>query len=299
MLQQNSKGKNRAPSSQIFGILKGMKESFEQNLESAKTEEELAIQQFIELKKAKTAEVAAAKDLIETKTVELAKAKEINANGKEDLADTRAALSADNEFLSNLALKCDNAEKEYNDRVKVRNEELTAVAETIGILNDDDAKDQFNKAGLGTFVQVSSKSAGRERAAQLLSKAGKELHKPALITLSMNMKLHGFEEVIANIDKMKVALKEEQAEEVKQKDYCVSEFNTNEKNTAEKMSLKEDLETKINDDTTLIEKLTEEISVLNKEIADTQKEMMKASQLREGANHEYQVTITDQRATQA
>merc|ERR1719159_669101 len=62
MLQQNAKGKNKAPSSQIFGILKGMKESFEQNLASAKSEEELAIEQFIELKKAKTAEVAAAED---------------------------------------------------------------------------------------------------------------------------------------------------------------------------------------------------------------------------------------------
>merc|ERR1719191_2310766 len=101
------------------------------------------------MKKAKTSEVAAAKDLIETKTVELANAKEINAHGKEDLADTREQLSADNEFLSNLNLKCDNAEKEYSDRVKVRNEELTAVAETIAILNDDDAKDQFNKAGFG------------------------------------------------------------------------------------------------------------------------------------------------------
>merc|ERR1719158_1886176 len=135
-----------------------MKESFEQNLESATSEEELAIQQFLELKKAKTSEVAAAKDMIETKTVELAKAKEINAHGKEDLADTRAQLSADNEFLSNLNLKCDNAEKEYNDRTKVRNQELVAVADTIAILNDDDAKDQFNKAGLGVFLQVSSVS---------------------------------------------------------------------------------------------------------------------------------------------
>merc|ERR1719421_1400495 len=157
-----------------------MKETFETNMASAKEEEELAIAQFAELKKAKTSEIAAAEDLIETKTVELAKAKEINANGKEDLADTRAALSADNEFLSNLALKCDNAEKEYNDRVKVRNEELTAVAETIGILNDDDAKDQFNKSGFGVFIQVSKKSAKIEKAAQMLSKAGKELHKPAL-----------------------------------------------------------------------------------------------------------------------
>merc|ERR1719389_1428241 len=178
MLQQNAKGKARAPSSQIFGILKGMKESFEQNLESAKTEEELAIQQFVELKKAKTAEIAAAEDLIETKTVELAKAKEINAHGKEDLADTRAQLSADNEFLSNLNLKCDNADKEYADRVKVRNQELTAVSETIAILNDDDAKDQFNKAGFGTFLQISSQTvrkSGRQLAAKMLQKVGKEL----------------------------------------------------------------------------------------------------------------------------
>merc|ERR1719482_1574014 len=125
----------------------------------------------------------------------------------------------------------------------------------------------------------------RELAANMLSKAGKEMHKPAFIALSMQMRLHGFDEVIANIDKMRAALKEEQAEEVKQKDYCVSEFNQNEKQTAEKMSLKEDLETKIADDTTMIEKLTEEISVLKAEIADTSKEMTKASQLREEANH--------------
>merc|ERR1719375_952894 len=252
-----------------------MKESMEQNLASEKEEEELAVSQFLDLKKAKTAEVAAAEDLIETKTVELAKAKEINANGKEDLADTRAALSADNEFLSNLALKCDNAEKEYNDRVKVRNEELTAVAETIGILNDDDAKDQFNKSGFGVFVQLSSKSSNRKReqAAQFLSKAGKQLHKPALISLSMGMRLHGFEEVIANIDAMKKALKEEQAEEVKQKDYCVAEFNENEKNVAEKSTLKTDLETKIADLTTEIDTLSEDIAALEAQIAESKKEM--------------------------
>merc|ERR1719214_446876 len=233
--------------------------------------------------------------MIETKTVELAKAKEINAHGKEYLADARAQLSADNEFLSNLNLKCDNADKEYADRTKVRNEELVAVGETIGILNSDDAKDQFNKAGFGTFLQISSQSSKRDEVAKFLSKAGKDLHKPALITMSMGMKLHGFEEVIANIDKMKAALKAEQAEEVKQKDYCVAEFNENEKNVAEKSPLKTDLETEIADDTTFIEESTEAISVLEEQIAETKKEMMKASQLREVANKEFQITIQDQR----
>merc|ERR1719160_2383071 len=65
------------------------------------------------------------------------------------------------------------------------------------------------------------------------------------------------------------------------------------------MTLKTDLETKIADDTTLIETLDEEIATLEGEIADTKKEMTKASGMREAANHEFQVTIQDQRATQA
>merc|ERR1719316_1341127 len=91
---------------------------------------------------------------------------------------------------------------------------------------------------------------------------------------------------------MKAALKAEQAEEVKQKDYCVAEFNENEKNVAEKSTLKTDLETKIADDTTFIEESTEAISVLEEQIAETKKEMMKASQLREVANKEFQITIS-------
>merc|ERR1719335_2110179 len=96
MLQTNQKGKlkQHAPSSQIFGILKGMKESFETNLASAKTDEEEAIAQFTALKKAKTGEIKAATDMVDTKTVEMAEAKQHAAQGKEDLADSRAQLKA-------------------------------------------------------------------------------------------------------------------------------------------------------------------------------------------------------------
>merc|ERR1719299_379187 len=49
----------------------------------------------------------------------------------------------------------------------------------------------------------------------------------------------------------------------------------------------------------MIEELTEAIDVLKEQIAETNKEMTKASGLRETANHEFQITISDQRATQA
>merc|ERR550514_2154561 len=94
-------------------------------------------------------------------------------------------------------------------------------------------------------------------------------------------RMSGFGEVIGKIDTMKAALKEEQAEEVKQKDYCVAEFNENDKNVAEKSTLKTDLETKIADLTSEIETLTEDIAALEAQIDETKKEMTKASGMRE------------------
>jgi len=302
MLQQTRGKRSAAPSSAIFGILKSMKEQFETSLAEAQEEEKLGVAQFEDLEKAKTAEIAANKDLSETKKVQLADAKEKNAQSKEDLADTRAQLSADNKFLSDVNLKCDSADKDYADRVKVRNEELKAVSETIAILTDDDSKDQFNKSGFGTFIQLSMRTvrkSARDLAMKKLLKASKDLKKPALATLAMEMRLSGFEKVKESIDKMTVALKAEQAEEVKQKDYCTSELMENEKNVAEKMSLKGDLEAKINDLNTLIADLTDAISALDAEVAENKKEMMKASQLREEENKEFQTVVSDQRATQA
>merc|ERR1719240_703056 len=68
---------------------------------------------------------------------------------------------------------------------------------------------------------------------------------------------------------------------------------------AGKSTLKTDLETKIADLTSEIETLTEDIAALQAQIDETKKEMTKASGLRETANKEFQITITDQRATQA
>merc|ERR1719379_2382445 len=302
MLQQNAHGKQKQPASgAIFGILKQMKEDFEKNLATSQKDEEQAVAEYADLKTAKTQEIKAGEDLIDTKTVQLAEAKEKNAQSKEDLEDTRASLKADTEFLANLKLKCQGADKEYADRCKVRNDELTAVSETISILTDDDAKDQFNKSM--SFLQQSARKmvrrSGRDRAAEILKKAAQKHRNPKLMTLAMSARLSGFEEVKANIDKMVEALKKEQKEEVEQKDYCIAEFNENDVSTAEKTDMKWDLETKISSLDSMIEELTEAVAQLKSEIADTQKEMKKASELREKANHEFQIAVKDQRATQA
>merc|ERR550537_214784 len=161
LLQES--GESEAPQSgAIFGILKQMKESMETDLSTSQADEEKAKADFAVMTADKKKEISAAKELIDAKFVELAETDEKNALSKKDLEDTSAALDADSKFLEELKPKCANAESEYMKRSKVRNEEIEAVSETIGILTDDDAKDMLLK-----FVQVSSsteRTRSRERA---------------------------------------------------------------------------------------------------------------------------------------
>merc|ERR1719421_654084 len=94
-------------------------------------------------------------------------------------------------------------------------------------------------------------------------------------------------------------LGEEQKTEVVKKDGCVSDFNTNEKQTTERNGHKEDVETEINSLETEITAKKEEEDMIKQQIADSQVELKKASENREEENKVFQQTIADQRATQA
>merc|ERR1719421_2777681 len=297
LLQQS--GEYAPQSGAIFGILKQMKESFETNLVTSQKEESQAKDDFASMKESKSQEIASANELIDSKTVELADTDEKLASSKSDLADTQATLDADTEFLANLKKKCTNAEAEYTARQKVRMEEISAIGEALGILTDDDAKDQLLK-----FVQVSSntarkaKTSSRERAARFVQQAAKRLHRPQLAALSVSMRADVFAKVKENIDAMVTALKKEQADEVKTKDFCNKEFHQNEMQSAEKANQKEDLTTLIADLEMSKTTLAEEIASLKEEVKQTYSEMKQASELRVKQNAEFQMTVTDQQASQ-
>merc|ERR1719301_116811 len=180
-----------------------MKESFETNLAESQKDEETAKAEYAEMKSAKEEEISAGEELIDSKKVELGDTDKKNAMAKEDLHDTGATLAADTDFLANLKTKCEKAASEYAARSKIRNEEIKAVSETIGILTDDDAKDLLLK-----FVQFSStrsrvtSAARAEQAAKLMQQAPGKLNRPRLSQLAMSMRISGLEEVSGKIGKM-------------------------------------------------------------------------------------------------
>merc|ERR1712125_104763 len=162
-------------SGEIFGILRQMKETFEANLSDSQKEEMANQKAYEDLKAAKEDEIAAGQAQIDTKTEELADTDAKNAQSKEDIEDTRASLSADEQFLMMLKEKCSMTDKEWEERQKTRQLEMQAVSKALAVLSGDDAHDLFTRTFNPALLQVDRQDSRRARASQLLSSVAKRL----------------------------------------------------------------------------------------------------------------------------
>jgi len=294
-----SSGSSYEPKSgAIFGILQQMKETFETNLSASQKEEMQNQRSYEDLKAAKEREIAAGQQQIDTKTQELATTDEKNAQAKEDLEDTRNTLSADEEFLIMLKEKCSVTDEEWEERQKTRQTEMGACSKALAVLSSDDAHDLFKDTFNPGFLQVAlTHPEQRSKAAAVLVDASKKLRSPRLSVLAHQVKLDAFTKVKKAIDDMITQLGKEKEDEIKQKDFCTDEFNSNQLETEKKERERQDLEAKIEDLEMTIKTLIAEINQLKAEIAEMQVQMKRAGEDREKENKEFQQTVADQRAS--
>merc|ERR1719262_1527247 len=278
LLQQPAGFQSYAPASgEIFGILKQMKESFETNLESSRKDESEAASSYSGLKSAKEEEIKAANEKIFNKEAENAEAIKKNADSKEQLELTRAALEADTTFLASLKKQCAVTDEDWEARTKMRSDEIAAVSDTIAMLESDDARDLMSKS-LGLIqvrAQVLREASVRAKAVQFLAEAGKRLKSPRVSYLATRMKFDPFGGLRDSIDGMVGSLGKEKEDEIHHKDGCVKDFNENDKQTTERNEHKGDVETEIASLEAEVAALDEEEKVLVQQIADTQIEMKK------------------------
>merc|ERR1719464_2462157 len=198
-----------------------------------------------------------------------------------------------------LKEKCAMTDKEWEERQKTRQLEMEAVSKALAVLSGDDAHDLFTRTFNPAFVQESTKNTlRREQAAKLLSEVAKRLNSPRLSTLAYRVRLDAFTRVKKAIDDMIAQLTKEKEDEIKHKDFCVDEFNTNQLQTEKKEREKKDLIAKIEDLEMTIKALADAIAKLKAEIAEMQVQMKRAGEDREKENKEFQTTVADQRETQ-
>merc|ERR1719324_2369557 len=204
-------------SGEIIGILKQLGDEMAKDQADALAAEEAAIKAYEELMAAKKKEINALTKMIEEKLTRVADLGVEIATMKNDLGDTEEALIEDKKFLADLEKNCATKEKEWQEICKMRQLELLALADTIKILNDDDALELFKKTlpslAQQSFVQLQETTAAtRARALALIQAARGSAERPELdlIALALRGKKIGFEKVIALIDEMVATLKKEQ-----------------------------------------------------------------------------------------
>jgi len=291
----------RAPASgEIFGVIGQMKDTFVKNLDAAQKQEMSNQKAYEELKAAKGDEIAAGQQQVEAKTEELSDTDEKLAHSKEDIEDTRKTLAADEEFLLMLKDKCSVTDKEWEQRQKTRQQEMEAVSKALAVLSSDDAHDTFTRTFSPSFIQqlgsISAKR--RNEASQLLAKVANKVQSPNLANLAVKVRLDAFTRVKKAIDDMVKQLLKQKEDEIKHKDFCVDEFNTNEQQTEKKTRQKSDLLAKIEDLQLNIKELFKTVDSLKADVAEMQVQLKRAGEDREKENREFQMTVADQRSTQ-
>merc|ERR1712187_508634 len=197
-----------------------------------------------------------------------------------DSADTSKSLAADEEFLMMLKAQCQVTDKEWEERQKTRQLEMEAVSKALAILSGDDAHDLFSRTFNPALLQEASslQSSRRDKASKLLKAVADKHNNPRLATLAYKVRLDAFTRVKKAIDDMIAQLLKEKEDEIKHKDFCVDEFNSNQLQTEKKEREKQDLIAKIEDLEMTIKTLSEAIEALKAEIAEMQVQLKRAGE---------------------
>mmetsp|Transcript_107896 Transcript_107896/g.348260 ORF Transcript_107896/g.348260 Transcript_107896/m.348260 type:complete len:717 (-) Transcript_107896:87-2237(-) len=289
---------------QITGILKTMLDEMSQTLADATATEEQSIQTYDELTTAKKKQVETLTVQIETKQKRIGELGVSIATMKNDLDDTEESLEQDTKFLQELKTSCKTKEKEWDDIKAMRAQELAAIAETIKVLNDDDALELFKKtlpSASASLLQLhQGTSTVKAKALDALKRAAERhlraLRLPArpeinLIALALRGKKIGLAKVIGMIDEMIANLKTEQDDDDHKKEYCEKQIDMTEDKNKELDRALKDSEAAIEEMKGNIVELTEEIKELEAGVKKLDKQVADATDQRKKDSAENEALV--------
>jgi len=278
----------------ITGILKQMQDTMTASLGDATGTEEGSVKSFDQLVAAKNKEIEALTASIEDKTSAIGELGVQIVQMKEDLSDSEESLLEDKKFLADLEKNCATKEKEWAIICKTRSEELLALADTIKMLNDDDALELFKKTlpGASSFMQMQVSSESMRTQALTILAAAKsdkkgDRQRIDYIMLAIRGKKFGFEKVLKMIDNMVELLGTEQQDDADKKEYCEMQLDTadDKKKGLERAEGK--LVDAIAQSKETIATLTEEVAALNAGISALDKNVAEATEQRKEENSDY------------
>merc|ERR1719498_1213854 len=290
----SSKSGYSPASGEIVGILKTMDDEMKASLKDAEDGEAAAIEEFDGLVSAKTKEINALTESIETKTARVGEIAVKTAEQENDLEDTKEDLEESKKFLADLEVNCEKKKKEWAEYQKMMQQELLALADTIKILNDDDALELFKKTlpgGASSFLQIQVSAASQRQAALHLLRKSTD-PRVDLLAVALRGGKAGFGKIIKLIDELTETLKKEQQDDDDKKEWCEAEIDKAEDNKKVLENEISDLETAIDSAKESIMTLKAEIEALDDGIRALDKEVADYTEQRKEDHDEFVATLS-------
>merc|ERR1719482_1375014 len=278
----------------IIGIVEQMKETMEADLAETESNEAEAKTTFETLMTSKKSEIEAAGKAIETKSARVGTVAVEVVQAKADVEKTTDAVAEDVEFKANLKKNCATKQKEWDERQKLRAEEIKAISETIEMLNSDDALELFKKTipAAAALIQTSATTRSQmRRVRSIIEKAmGSDKEHSVnrrLILAALKSGTGGFEKVNGMIDGMNEVLEGEQVADDKTDVWCLAELD---KAKEEAKSTEEDigdLAAAIDSQRDAIETTAAEIEAIKQGLEELDKDVAEATEQRKDEHAEY------------
>lgn len=294
-------GSTSRGSGEILGILKTMHDEMNKDLSDLTAQEEGQISDYESLVSAKQKQKTALTKAIETKTVRVGELAVKLAESANDLEDTEEALAEDKKMLGNLDENCKVKQQEWDEYKKVMAQELVALADTIKLLNDDDALGLFKKtlpSSAASFMQVQVTAKSMQKRALQMLKANRKHHDPRLdfLEIALHGGQMGFDKILKMVDDLMAVLKREQGSDDNKKSYCLAEFDKYEDISKDLDLDISDLGKAIGDAEETVKTLKKEVADLTQGIKDLDKSVAEATETRKTENADFTKTLAENSA---
>jgi len=236
------------------------------------------------------------------------------AAAKGDLEETQTAKAADEKYLADLRANCKTKSVEFDQRQKLRQEELDALAKAIEIISSPKVSGAAEVHLPAALAQSSFRgmqllqlrgadeapgATSQERAAAFLTKQAGSMKSSMLASIAARAAKDPFVKVRQLIKDLLARLIEEANQEADHHEWCQKEVSANKASREELSSQVEELTAKVDELDALEKTLETEIGELKEQIADLDDSVKKAVKEREEEKAENEATIADSKGAQA
>jgi len=290
----------------IIGVLEGLTEKAQGQLDKARKTEETSLQNYQMLKQSLTDEIEFAEKDMDKAKKNLAASQENKANAEGDLDVTSKDLAEDTATKATLHQDCMSAAEEFQSATKSRGEELNALATAKKVIKESTGGAAGQSYGLNQVsllqvdrMHVSSRvDLANFEAVRFIRDLARKSKSPALAQLASRMSSamrlgaaageDPFAKVKGLITDMIATLEGDAEADASHKAYCDKETSETTAKKDELTAESDKLSTKIAQDKASSAKLKEESATLQKELAGMAKAKAEADSLRSEENAAYE-----------